>query len=534
MLYSQVAIKETSEGKMITLRLRDLEGPLRRHLSRRSYFRGSPSYEDPLTNAVAENDFDKVRSYFRQNKLKDTVLYYLVEKKKYDMLNNLIELEELDVNYCDRDDGRSLLMVLTGHSSKLSLKLIEKGADIHITDKVGSTFLHHAVRNESPDNLTVASLIIEKGADVNCRDDNGKTPLYIACEEGHVDWVYTLLYYGADPNIPCHKGIIPLAAISSRTSENKQIVLQDILFPYTFDSDNVTLSLSSMVEVMISETSTFPRLLEKVSRLSYDTADLEYFVERIEYQNVERLKLFVEKFGDVVDDLMDHYQILVILFELTTRYPGIAYVHHFKGILDAFLESDHGSKLIQTSDPSFPTTSHLIKLFKLNTDDMLVEEEQIKKTVFLMLSYGLGVTLEDLDTVYRFYGYCDLFRLLLRMDVQFCDRHKPSSMVRMYCDPSTDLEMCLDDSSSIASLLDHFNHPKLKQLCLSSSNNQIASIAKELPQVPLLAEVARNAARKYIARGFKIETPKQFYSLLDRLAIDRLSKSMIALEIKLY
>jgi hypothetical protein len=83
MLYSQVAIKETSEGKMITLRLRDLEGPLRRHLSRRSYFRGSPSYEDPLTNAVAENDFDKVRSYFRQNKLKDTVLYYLVEKKKY-------------------------------------------------------------------------------------------------------------------------------------------------------------------------------------------------------------------------------------------------------------------------------------------------------------------------------------------------------------------------------------------------------------------------------------------------------------------
>jgi hypothetical protein len=417
------------------------------------------------------------------------------------MLNNLIELEELDVNYCDRDDGRSLLMVLTGHSSKLSLKLIEKGADIHITDKAGSTFLHHAVRNESPDNLTVTSLIIEKGADVNCRDDNGKTPLYIACEEGHVDWVYTLLYYGADPNIPCHKGIIPLAAISSRTSENKQIVLQDILFPYTFDSDNVTLSLSSMVEVMISETSTFPRLLEKISRLSYDTDDLEYFVERIGSQNGKNLKLFVEKFEDVVNDLIDNYQILVILLELTTPRSGINYVvPNLKGILDAFLESNHGPKLIQAFDPSFSAISLLIKAFNYHRD-MFVEEEKLTKTAFLMLSYGLCVTLEDLETVYRFYGYCDLFRLLLRMDVQFCDADKPSPMVLMYCDPSTDLAMYLDDSSSIA--------------------------------VPLLVEMARNAARKYIARNFKIKTPKQFYSVLDRLPIDRRSKSIIALETKL-
>jgi ankyrin repeat protein len=57
-------------------------------------------------------------------------------------------------------------------------------------------------------------LVIEKGADVNCRENHGKTPLYIACEEGRENWVHTLLYYGADPNIPSHEGIIPLAAIS--------------------------------------------------------------------------------------------------------------------------------------------------------------------------------------------------------------------------------------------------------------------------------------------------------------------------------
>jgi hypothetical protein len=132
---------------------------------------------------------------------------------------------------------------------------------------------------------------------------------------------------------------------------------------------------------------------------------------------------------------------------------------------------------------------------------MFVGEEKLTKTAFLMLSYGLCVTLEDLETVYRFYGYCDLFRLLLRMDVQFCDGHKPSPMVLMYCDPSTDLALPLDDSSFIA--------------------------------VPILVETARNAARKYIARNFKIKTPKQFYSIIDRLPIDRRSKRIIALETKL-
>jgi hypothetical protein len=453
------------------------------------------------------------------------------------MISDIIDLEDFDVN-CSDPEGYSLLMILTGRYSntKLSQKLLEKGADIHLTSTLGLTFLHHAVETGTAGDLTIALLAIEKGADVNCRNDDGETPLYIACENGHKKWVHTLLYYGADPNIPSHEGIIPLAAISLSISEKKQTRLQDILFPYTFDSDNVTLSFSSMVEAMISETSTFPRLLQKVSRVSYDTDDLEYFVERIEILNGKNFKLFAEKFEDVVNDLIDNYQILVILLELTTPRSGMNYVvPNLKGILDAFLESNHGPKLIQASDPSFPAISLLIKAFRYHRH-MFVEEEKLTKTAFLMLSYGLCVTLEDLETVYRFYGYCDLFRLLLRMDVQFCDGHKASPRVLMYCDPSTDLDKCFDDYSSLAigSLLDHFNHPKLKKLCLSNSNKEIANKAKELPPVPLLVELARNAARKYIARNFKIQTPKQFYSVLDRLPIDRRSKSIIALETKLY
>jgi hypothetical protein len=528
-------------------------GPLKRIMFTQQLYSRFPAHLKSVRDAVDKNDLNKVISWFRQSNLRYYVLYCLIERKKYvvedlqicadrlfcryQMISDIIDLEDFDVNCCD-PDGYSLLMVLTGRYSntKLSQKLLEKGADIHLTSIFGFTFLHHAVETGTADDLTIALLAIEKGADVNWQDDDGETPLYIACQGGHMKWVHTLLYYGADPNIPSHEEIIPLAAISLSISEKKQTRLQDILFPYTFDSDNVTLSLSSMVEAMISQTSTFPRLLQKVSRLSYDTKDLEYFVERIEFQNGKNLKLFVEKFEDVVNDLLDNYQILVILLKMTTSLSGINYVVlNLKGILDAFLESDQGPKLIQSSDPSFSAISHLIKTFNYDRY-MFVEEEKLTKTAFLMLSYDLCVTQEDLETVYRFYGHCDLFRLLLRMDVQFCGGHKPSPRVLMYCDPSTDLEKCFDDYSSltIGSLLDHFNHPKLKKLCLSNSNNEIANKAKELPPVPLLVELARNAARKYIARSFKIESPKQFYSVLDRLPIDKLSKRRIALEIKLY
>jgi ankyrin repeat protein len=89
-------------------------------------------------------------------------------------------------------------MVLTGRYSntKLSQKLLEKGADIHLTSIFGLTFLHHAVETGTADDLTITLLAIEKGADVNWQDDDGESPLYIACKKGHKKWVsHTLVLW---------------------------------------------------------------------------------------------------------------------------------------------------------------------------------------------------------------------------------------------------------------------------------------------------------------------------------------------------
>jgi hypothetical protein len=103
-------------------------GPLTRIIRTQHFYCGFPGHRDPLTDAVAKEDLNKVRSYYRQSNLKYCVLYYLIERKKYQMISELIDLEDVDVNYCD-PDGYSLLTALTGRYSntKLSQKLLEKG-----------------------------------------------------------------------------------------------------------------------------------------------------------------------------------------------------------------------------------------------------------------------------------------------------------------------------------------------------------------------------------------------------------------------
>jgi ankyrin repeat protein len=59
-----------------------------------------------------------------------------------------------------------------GHAGVAAL-LIEKGADVHSTDKDGSTPLHKACYRG---HTAIASLLIENGADVNRGADKGVTP----------------------------------------------------------------------------------------------------------------------------------------------------------------------------------------------------------------------------------------------------------------------------------------------------------------------------------------------------------------------
>ena len=86
-------------------------------------------------------------------------------------------------------------------------KLIAEGADINLTDSIGSTPLHYAA---SSGNKQVAELLIAKGAEINVKSDYGHfTPLWMAAAGGKKAVVELLIAKGANPNMADYQGKSP-------------------------------------------------------------------------------------------------------------------------------------------------------------------------------------------------------------------------------------------------------------------------------------------------------------------------------------
>lgn len=82
--------------------------------------------------------------------------------------------------------------------NKEALKsLLQKGANVNVTEGDGATALHWAAYH---DDLDSADLLIRAGAKVNAANDLGVTPLWMACENGSEAMVRRLLAAGANPN----------------------------------------------------------------------------------------------------------------------------------------------------------------------------------------------------------------------------------------------------------------------------------------------------------------------------------------------
>jgi len=90
---------------------------------------------------------------------------------------------------------------------KVASFLINAGASINITDKIGKTPLFIACEWEQ---LSIVSLLIKKGALINAANFRKRTPLFVACKMGNELIVRELLSSGAEWNeSDCH-GSTPL------------------------------------------------------------------------------------------------------------------------------------------------------------------------------------------------------------------------------------------------------------------------------------------------------------------------------------
>jgi ankyrin repeat protein len=90
--------------------------------------------------------------------------------------------------------------------------LLDAGADVKATNRLGSTPLHWAIHDEAK-----VRLLLARGAGVNTRQRAGRTPIYQAALLGNGHAILRLLLqHGADPNLRTANGRTPLMAAATR------------------------------------------------------------------------------------------------------------------------------------------------------------------------------------------------------------------------------------------------------------------------------------------------------------------------------
>ncbi|XP_063903604.1 uncharacterized protein LOC135123033 [Zophobas morio] len=488
-----------------------------------------------VISAISGNDVDKlerlVASCAESLAILDdegnNLLLLSIILDKYGIFDYLLSLNYYDLEATNLNGETALLLSLTRFANQgvflsehFAVGLVEKSANIHTLCYNNNTFLHLALQRHQ---FLISQVLIEKGADINAQNNDGCTPLHMLFNmktdpDGVSEGVGLMIYYGADASIIDNNGNLPfeLAVIYDPSI----ISVHEHLFFYTFDCySEYKLSSEVLFELLERKSPLFFQLAECVKEV--------VFVKNVIFSSMMFFKLEPQVLGVMIDKF-DY----VIRSVFLSKQPIFWY--------DFQSTSFHNWEMLINSNLACETVEFLGKIRMELLVAKMIEDQihprEAMNFIFYLLSYGLNVWEKDLDSVYKTYGYCDLFKTLLHMEIRvsFCD-----IIPRIIYDIKLDLDVFLNDPhnyslNAFEELLDYFARPKLKNICYKLNVKQFITKAKSLPQVPLLVEFARDAVRKYLIERFSVRRSSQFYTVVRWLPISIYHKKILSFETKLY
>ncbi|XP_063906053.1 uncharacterized protein LOC135124766 [Zophobas morio] len=406
-----------------------------------------------------------------------------------------------------------------------------------------------------------------------------------ACKRADVEHICKLLIAKPDPHAHRYAGFLSGFSLEELQKHENCELLLDIVFPYAFE-DDCAVTFKTMILAMCWNSSFFSRLMAVVKKVTYNNAALNCFCRHFDLLIKKHLIIFLDKFEHVVKAAIDKNFFYRI--KLPSRVSDTN-MDQYLEIIDMVLSREclcreliHAKREVvrvpsYITDPEF--TNNTITQF-IASFSSVFDEDEITKRVLLMVSYDLRVTLHDLNFVYYKYGYNDLFRILLHMDVydNVSSKELLSVMVYLHYKPGVDFHdpkfiQCLkhhagvapvvvhdsdvhfendskvyekfklreletvlcNKTNSLDTLFDYFNQEELKELCLGlcERKNFVEKVMR-LPRVCSLVELSRNVETRLIVEGLGVSTAKEFLTVLNGLRVDKTAKSVLALERKIY
>ena len=162
---------------------------------------------------------------------------------EYAAKNDIIALKRalMANNYAESDvntickNGESLLMLATKNDNYITVNfLLEKGADVNISNSAGVTPLHLVARTDTQQSERIFDLLIHnKNLDVNVKDIEGYTPLMRAVEFENLLVVKHLVRMHANMEIKNNYGKdvreLAMQLLESKKTDEEKAITRNIL-----------------------------------------------------------------------------------------------------------------------------------------------------------------------------------------------------------------------------------------------------------------------------------------------------------------
>lgn len=176
--------------------------------------RNEPDGRTALITAAARGHEDIVNALLRGGadvNIKDnigyTAFFHAIEARYDDVADTLISQPQLDANTRGKNGVTALMIYVWRDRKEAAERLLNKGADVTLTDNDGDTALHGAAE---VGNVEITKMLLAKGANVNAKNKVGGTPLMWAAVYGNDNVVRELLKQGADPSLKDEDGVTAL------------------------------------------------------------------------------------------------------------------------------------------------------------------------------------------------------------------------------------------------------------------------------------------------------------------------------------